>query len=155
MNLNDISYDMGSGTLVWRTTKGRAIKGEKVGWLSKHGYIEAQVQGKRFKAHHLVWYIHHGYFPKQLDHIDGDRTNNKIENLRECTTVENARNRKKKNNRALPRNVYHAKTKGKYRVYLTIEGKQISFGTFSDLRLADSVAKQARELYYGAFAGNG
>ena len=154
MNLNDISYENDTGNLVWNKTKGRAHKGEKVGWLSKHGYIEAQVQGKRFKAHHLVWYIHHGYFPKQLDHVDGDRVNNKIENLRECTTVENARNRKKKDNRALPRNVYHAHIDGKYRVCLTIGGKQLSFGTFSDLAAADRVAKQARESFYGAFAGS-
>ena len=154
MNLTDIEYKE-DGLLVWNRTKGRAICGKPVGNKSKYGYIETKVQNKRLKVHHIVWYLHKGYFPVRLDHINRDRTDNRIENLRECTAQENNRNRSNDSvKRKLPRNVYTSKSVGKYRVLLSMGGKSLCFGTFSNVADADIVAKQARELYYGDFAGS-
>lgn len=154
MKIDDLDYTP-TGELIWRRTKGRAKKGSLVGWIhNKHGYREMNLDGVRKKVHHVVWFLHRGEWPEMLDHINGIRDDNRIENLRECTAAENARNRKKKDNRTLPRNVYYSLTEGKYRVYLTIDGKTKSFGTFSELDTADKIAQQARDEYYGAFAGS-
>ena len=153
MELTDITYQE-DGSLVWNKTKGRAVKGQAVGWSSKDGYLEAQVSGKRYKVHHIVWKLHHGFFPDRLDHINGNRTDNRISNLRQCSVAENSRNRKNKEYRELPRNIYYYKTAGKYRVCLMKDGKAHSFGVFDDLSLAETIAKQARELYFGEFSGN-
>ena len=152
MKLSDVGYNE-AGELVWLQTKGRAIQGTPVGWISKHGYREMEIDGKRKKVHHVVWFLNKGEWPDVLDHINGDRSDNRIENLRTCTVRQNSSNRKKKD-RYLPRNVYRAATEGKYRVSLQVEGKHISFGVFSDLETANTVAEQARELHYGAFAGS-
>lgn len=67
--------------------------GNRYGNLSKRGYIEGQVVGFRYLEHRLIWFYHHGVWPKLLDHIDGDKTNNKVENLRPCNVQNNAFNR--------------------------------------------------------------
>ena len=67
---------------------------------------------------------HHGYFPEAVDHIDGDRFNNKIENLREATHVENHYNRKvQKNNKSGSKNVCWHKLINKWSVDLTVNKK--------------------------------
>lgn len=70
--------------------------GTKAGTLRKDGYILCSFQGKRYLAHRLVWFYHHGCWPIYfIDHIDGDRSNNRIENLRQATCAENLQNIKK------------------------------------------------------------
>lgn len=158
MKIEDIEYCT-DGTLKWNKTKGRAKQGDTAGWKSIQGYQEMSLDGKRIKVHHVVWFLHHGYWPTMLDHINGIRTDNRIENLRTCTARENSRNRSVKTYRELPRNVYYEcrqkdKTIKKYRVYLTINGKNVSFGVYSDLNEAAKVAEQARKEHYGEFAGS-
>lgn len=64
------------------------------GSLDKDGYLIIKVKGKQFKAHRIVWLLCKGDFPKLvIDHIDRNRLNNKIENLREVTPKENFQNR--------------------------------------------------------------
>ena len=56
------------------------------GSLDKDGYLILKVKQKQFKAHRVAWLLNYGDFPKsELDHINRDRTDNRIENLRECT----------------------------------------------------------------------
>jgi len=154
MKLSDVGYNR-LGELVWLRTKGRAIQGAPVGWVNKkHGYREMNIDGKRKKVHHVVWFLHTGEWPDMLDHINGIRDDNRIENLRVCTAVENSRNRKKTTRRLLPRSVYYTNNKEKYRVSVQVDGKFKHIGVFSDLKEAETAAKQARELYYGAFAGS-
>lgn len=63
------------------------------GSFDKDGYLIVKVKGKQFKAHRIVWLLHYGKFPeKEIDHINRVRTDNRIENLRECTRTENIHN---------------------------------------------------------------
>ena len=90
-------YDDRSGMLVNRKTN-KAVRGMKdCKRNGKWRYLRMQlhISGSRhdFLLHHVVWAWHHGHFPTmQLDHIDLDPTNNKIDNLREVTPSENMRN---------------------------------------------------------------
>lgn len=86
------SYDRKTGDLT-RLTGPRA--GSVSGTVAKDGYKIIRVAGKNYYAHRLAWLHVHGSFPsKHLDHIDGNRGNNSLENLRECTVSQNAQNRK-------------------------------------------------------------
>ncbi|WP_213082206.1 HNH endonuclease signature motif containing protein [Escherichia coli] len=74
---------------VWNTR----IAGKRAGGISAQGYVEIQIKGSRYKAHRLAWCLVHGDIPTdmQVDHINHDRTDNRIENLR---LVDNQGNQK-------------------------------------------------------------
>lgn len=64
-----------------------------LGSLDKDGYLIIKVKGVQFKAHHIVWLLCNGDFPKsEIDHINRNRTDNRIENLRESNRTEQCRN---------------------------------------------------------------
>jgi hypothetical protein len=87
------SYDGEEGVLRYRETRGpKAMKGRAAGGREL-GYIRIVVAGKAYMAHRLIWLWIYGEWPThQLDHIDRDRSNNRIENLREATPAQNRAN---------------------------------------------------------------
>ena len=78
-------FDYNNGWLVNNKT-GRAIGC----FGGKH--IQVWIDNIQYKAHRVIWYWHHGTLPEQIDHIDRDNYNNKIENLRDCTNAQNQMN---------------------------------------------------------------
>jgi hypothetical protein len=82
-------YEADSGVFVRKIGIPGASKGPVAGCLRPDGYTQIGVDRKRVLTHRLVWLWVHGYFPDQIDHIDGDKTNNRLANLREATTSQN------------------------------------------------------------------
>ena len=122
-------------------------------------YERVSVDGKIQALHRMIYLWNHGHLPKTLDHIDGDRANNKIENLREATQQQNCLNRKHHSNSKSPyKNVYlqaptkKAEWKRNWVVRITVAGKSKYIGSFEDLELADLVATEARDKFHGQFA---
>jgi hypothetical protein len=103
----------------------------------------------------LIFLLEHGYLPKEIDHINGDRPDNRIENLREATRRENPYNQGMcKNNTSGFRGVsWHNHSKA-WLVRLCVNGKSKIIGYFKDLELAGLVADEARALHHGKFAYN-
>jgi hypothetical protein len=127
--------------------------GDKVGAESDRGYKQTTINCKHFKNHRLIFMMHHGHMPERVDHINGDVSDNRIENLREATQTENMRNRKiSKTNRAGVKNVSWSNHAKSWRVDLKVGGKNQCLGYFKDLEAAELVAHLAREKYYGNFA---
>ena len=97
-------YDPCTGAFVWRIDRGgRSFAGKLAGALNTKGYIEITVDGGRYWAHRLAWLHVHGAMPAGvIDHINGDKRDNRIENLRDVGLAVNARNRVRpnKNNKA-------------------------------------------------------
>lgn len=88
-----LAYNPETGEFTWNENRNRsAMKGDAAGAKGSTGYIAIFINGKYYAAHNLAWFYVHGYWPIEIDHIDRIKTNNKIENLRECTRVENMRN---------------------------------------------------------------
>lgn len=93
--LKDI-FDYRDGNLYWKESgKGRKL-GVPAGTVHTSGCICIHVKYKIYKSHRLIFLYHHDYLPEFLDHIDGDRLNNDISNLREATKSQNNRNVKKR-----------------------------------------------------------
>lgn len=89
-----LSYDPDTGIFYWRVNRrGRAKAGSKAGTPHSDGYWEIGVDGKAYRAHRLAWLYVHGYTPKEmLDHINRNRLDNRIENLRKSENYLNMRN---------------------------------------------------------------
>ena len=86
-------YYYKDGNLFYKETVcGRAKKNSVVGSISGCGYIKTRIADKTYLVHRLIFAMHNRYFPRLIDHIDRNKINNKIENLREATSSENAIN---------------------------------------------------------------
>lgn len=143
-----------NGELYNKKPRQRVTVGQKLGYVNNSdGYIKLGFKGKYYLAHRLVFMMHHGYMPNHIDHIDNNPANNRIENLREVTNTQNCQNSKKRTtNTSGYKNVNWRKDRSKWRVDIRINGKNVYFGSYDDLELADFVAQEARDKYFGKFA---
>ena len=140
-------FDYKDGVLYWKKT------GEKAGTRHHTGYTQINVKNKLYNAHRLIFILHYGYLPETVDHIDGDRANDSIENLRPATWSQNLQNmRIRGSNKSGSKNVSWDKEKRKWVVQLSINKKQTHIGRYDDLELADLVAAEARDKYHKSFA---
>lgn len=151
-----LDYDLDTGIFTWKINKAKRTKiGDIAGWLD-NGYREIEINDKKYKAHRLAWLYVYGEMPKKLiDHIDNNRSNNKISNLREATYQTNNENyRTPKTNKSGIKNVSWYKSLNKWVVGISIKKTKKTIGYFDDLELAELVAVEARNKYRGEFANH-
>ena len=115
-----------------------------------------RINGKDYYQHRLSWLYVYGEFPKgDLDHIDNDRGNSRINNLRIADRVTNGYNRKKPiNNKSGIKGVHWSKIDKKWIVKIGVNKQKLYIGLFEDLELAELVAQEARAKYHGEFAND-
>ena len=144
-------YDQGK--LYWRATNRRAKINAEAGCVHGNGYREIGVQKKVYGTHRIVFLMFYGYIPEQVDHIDGNPLNNRIENLRAANPRTNGRNRKLNANSASgAKNVSLCKAIGKWKVSLLRDGVSHYYGAFTSLADAEAMAARARIQLHGDFA---
>lgn len=118
-------------------------------------YKRVSVDNKRYPEHRIIFMMHYGYIPEQIDHINGNGLDNRIENLRPADNITNGQNKKKmKSNKSGIKNVFWVNQVKKWRVAIRANGKQMCIGEFKDLELAELVAIEARNKYHGEFANH-
>lgn len=89
------SYNPNTGIIVWNECNRRSVKsGKEAGHIRKDGYRQIKFNEKQYLAHRIAWLLTYGKWPNGvIDHIDCDRSNNKIANLRDVTDTINKHNR--------------------------------------------------------------
>ena len=131
-----LEYDATSGEFTWKVSRKRnQIKaGSPAGCLMTNGYISIGIDGHRHYAHRIAWMMVHGEWPdRSLDHIDGDKTNNAISNLREANHSENAQNnRRPSSNTSGHTGVHWHKQSSKWQAYVTKNRKRVIAGGFDN-----------------------
>lgn len=133
-------------------TSPNSIIGKKVGSFTNRGYFSTTIKGKFYLIHRLIFMMFHGYIPKEIDHINGIRNDNRIENLRNATNKNQQNSKIRKDNKSGVKGVYWFKELNKWKVDVGVKGKRKYVGVFEDLELAELVAQEAREKYHGKFA---
>lgn len=145
-------YDPSTGIFTRKTDSWWGEK--KVGCLS-HGYLVIRVNnGKKYAAHRLAWLYVYGSFPeKDLDHINGDRSDNRIENLREASGSENSMNRRNRSDNTSGKKgvVWHG-IQNKWQAQICSDGKNRCLGYFHDIEEAAHAYNKAAIKLHGEFA---
>lgn len=154
-----IGYDSNTGVLIWLrdAIRGSTLKaGREISSKDVHGYIQINVRGKVLKGHRVAWFLHYGEWPKcQIDHINHNRSDNRIKNLRVVCNQENHKNRPiQSNNKTGVVGVCLHKNSGLYRAYINTGGKQIALGYFNDLHKA-KIAREVANHRYGFHENHG
>lgn len=150
MELFDYCED---GTLIRKILTANNVKvGDVIGYTIRNDYIQVKIDRIAYYLHRLIYLYHNGYLPRYLDHVDGDPHNNRIENLRPATRIENGRNRKKNKNCLSNYKGVTFNPQGKnWRSRITIDGKLKHLGYFKDEKDAAVAYNKAAIEYFGEF----
>ena len=148
------TYNPETGVICNRIQRHRSSKapGVPLGFLNCKGYLVLAIRGKKVRAHRLAFLIHLGRWPEgEVDHADGDRTNNCWSNLRECSRTENNRNvGMPRTNTSGHRGV--DRQKQKWRARMRVNGRKAFLGLFETPEEASAAyeakAKQVRGRFY-------
>lgn len=145
-------YDDNEGYLRWKVARQKINKGDIAGYISSSdGYWYVCIDYVEMLAHRAIWLWKTGQWPKcQIDHKDRNRSNNKWNNLREATNSENMRNvgrTAQSNNRSTNYRGIDIK-RGKYRVRIHVDGKEVVVGRFLSLQEAKAARLAAEEKYW-------
>lgn len=156
--LNDyFSYNRDSGVLTWKKRTSNRVKvGDIAGSETKTGYLHVGFMGVDIKVHRIVWAIENGKWPEMyIDHIDGNRLNNKINNLREATSNQNAWNmRRPSHNTSGIKGVGFCKQTGKYTAWIWINNKKMWLGRHNTKDDAyNAYASEAKKLFGDYYCG--
>lgn len=149
-----LSYDPTTGKFTHIKSVGSARRGACAGHLKDRGYVEIGIAGRRYAAHQLAWLLVYGDWPaSQIDHVDGNRSNNAISNLRLCDqSLNNANTRKRDCNTSGHKGVAWHRRQSKWVASIKVRGRQKHLGYFDDKRAAASAYADAASRFFGEFA---
>ena len=145
--LNNI-FEYSDGDLIRKKT-GKIIK------APSNGYFRAAINKKNYLAHRIIFMMHHGFVPKIIDHINGNRSDNRIDNLRAADNSQNAWNRIA--NKISTSNIkgLRLRKNNKWEARIQVNKKSKYLGVFDNIELAELVVMEARNKYHKEFANNG
>lgn len=149
-----LSYDASTGVLVWALRQGRRgswnskYAGKRAGHRNLHGYVFVKVNDVGYHAHRIIWKMVHGVDPDHIDHINGDRSDNRLINLRNVTASENQHNRKLNNNNSTGHpGIHWCQTRRAFVARITNGGRMMSLGRFETVEAAISARRIAEQKF--------
>lgn len=152
-----LSYDSGSGNLYWKECLSPVAQvGSVAGTLQSNGYITVGLDGKILRAHRIAWALHYNNQPpKLIDHKNRVKSDNRIDNLRSTTVVDNAYNQGlAKNNKSGIKGVSWDNTRNKWRATCSVSGVRSNLGYYDTIEQASKAVATFRRLNHGEFANN-
>lgn len=139
-------FDYIDGNLIHKFNRSKGKKGKIVGWIENNGYRSTNVLGIRYRIHRLIFQYHYDFCPEFLDHIDGNKQNNRIENLRPATIQQNNINRNLNVRNAIGYKGVCIE-RGKFKANIKRNGRSYHLGYFQTAKEAnDAYVKKSIEL---------
>lgn len=137
-------FEYRDGVLYWKTPNSNRLKvGDPAGYIDGRGYLRTNFDGSMKANHIIIWTMHFGEPDPELclDHIDRDKLNNKLENLREITRTQNNLN---SDTRILARGTSYDKTRNKWKAQISFENKNTLIGRYD-------TEQEAHEAYLAVY----
>lgn len=145
-----LDYNSETGVLQWKN-------GREAGTLLSNGYRQVGVRGKCYKSHRVAWLLSTGEWPAEdIDHINGNRADNRIVNLRSVSRAINLQNRRKarKGSRSGLIGVSYHKQTGRYNAQIWAGGRNRSLGLFDTAEEAHVAYIDAKRQLHAGFVEN-
>ena len=152
--LEVLEYHPVTGAITYRIDTQRKAAGELATMQQSEGYLMVEIGKKQYLAHRLAWFMVHGIWPTQIDHMDHDRTNNRLKNLRDISNRENQLNTSISRNNTSGVTGVRLLPSGRYAATIMVNRKQLSLGTYDTIGEATQARKQA-EQQHGFHANHG
>jgi hypothetical protein len=150
-----VDYDCETGLFTRKKAVGRSFEGRVLGYKKNNGYIAFTLDSKKYFAHRLAWLFVHKKLPEHdVDHIDGNRTNNKIANLRDIPRSLNLENsiKAKSSNKStgLIGSYFHEPT-GKFMSRIQVNKKDKYLGLYETAQLAHEAYMSAKKQLHKGY----
>lgn len=152
-----VKYNPDTGLFTWLVrTSNRISVGDVVTMVSKNGYVRIGLNGNQYQAHRIAWLIMTGEWPeKDIDHINGDRIDNRWQNLRQVDRQTNLRNSSLSSaNTSGALGVSLDKRCGRWYAYIKVDGVKKSLGYYDNIEDA-VLARKAADVKYGFHPDHG
>lgn len=149
-----LSYEPETGLFRWVRPRIGMVSGAVAGSVNNYGYVVINTSGRMFKAHRLAWLFVHGEEAHGLmDHINGDRADNRIANLRVVTAQQNATNRcARSDSKSGAKGIYWRESKRRWIAEICSHGKRVCLGSFRDRADAEAAYRAAAKKVHGEYA---
>ena len=145
-----LNYDPDTGVFAWRVTRSNVKAGMRAGGLMQHGYRTISVVRHRYYEHRLVWlYVHERWPTLDIDHINGNRADNRLANLREVTRRVNLENQwlARRDSKSGLRGVHWSASHKAFLAQLQVRGRNVYLGQFDTAEEAHQAYLDAKRKY--------
>ena len=152
------TYEPSTGELRWRIRAARCVRvGDVAGFVKSDGYVGVLYRQKAYAAHRVAWAIVHGEWPYgPVDHINGTRSDNRMENLRQVTAEENMQNQSRAHRNNKSSGIlgvhFYART-GRWRATIWLDGKNKFLGYHATAAEAERAYLDAKQAMHPGFVG--
>lgn len=152
-----LRYDANNGVLIWaKTLSNRAPEGSRAGSLNAHGYRSVTIGRRNIYAHRIAWALTFGTWPDgEIDHINGNKDDNRIVNLRDVSRSKNALNRAVYRNNISGFKGVSPHRNGRWKARIRRDGRVYNLGIFETPAAAHEAYCVASHLLHGIFANTG
>lgn len=152
--LRVLRYDPENGILYWTGAQASYLAGQPAGSVNKLGYVMIKTGGRSLAAHRLAWLFHYGLWPEvDIDHVDRNRSNNRICNLRLTSMLQNQMNSapRRHNTHGWKGITFQPRHKA-WLAQITIAGKNHNLGRYKDPRDAAAAYDRRASAEFGDYA---
>jgi HNH endonuclease/AP2 domain len=126
-----------------------------LGAIDKRGYRHGHLLNTKVKAHRVIWALVHGVWPKgEIDHINGRKSDNCMENLRLVSHAINSKNMRLKSNNTSGANGVRQRPSGRWAALMEVNGKPITIGTF-ETKAEAIIARRTAQVEHGFHSNHG